>query len=106
MCPKDPNARTDFDIAEEIERLALVNKQGSLKLLDHVSNQISEPTPQKFIISKPIDINTSDEFSECVDSENADRFFTDVMAIKSDTLFDLDTVITNLDQSQNSYRYR
>ncbi|OMJ90391.1 hypothetical protein SteCoe_7310 [Stentor coeruleus] len=99
-CPKDPNARTTNDISDEIERLAILNQQISLK-----TSKISDCSPVKQntiqLRNSKIrqymeqqynseDIDEDEDGEQFLKTQNNDNFFPDLMALKSNTVFDTD----------------
>ena len=105
-CPNDPNARTSYDIGEEIDRLTDVNHQLSLK---HTKNSKSENTIKiktsqlQQSLSKGVLPNSSDESSQEDDFEDShqEKFFPDLMELKSNAAFDVGSVILNIDKGKN-----
>ncbi|OMJ81394.1 hypothetical protein SteCoe_18124 [Stentor coeruleus] len=95
-CPKDPNARTTNDINEEIERLAVLNQQISLK-----TSKLSECSPVKQntiqlrnskirqYMEQQYNSEAEDDEEQFLETQN-DNFFPDLMALKNNTIFNTD----------------
>ena len=69
-----------------------MNKQNSLKAYKFSEKSEREIPVQRFNATRPIDENTSDEFSEDPE-EDEDHFFVDLMKLKTSTAFDIGNVI-------------
>ena len=70
-----------------------MNKQESLKANSHLDKRERHASVQKINMRRPIDENTSDEYTEGEQEEIGDRFFVDLMKLKTSTVFDIEMVI-------------
>ncbi|OMJ77667.1 hypothetical protein SteCoe_22708 [Stentor coeruleus] len=93
-CPKDPNARTTNDINDEIERLAILVQQNSLKQSKfmeckekHKTLKMRNKKIREFMERQFESDDERDSFFE----DKAESFFPDLLALKNNTIFNTET---------------